>query len=240
MWALLWQCGCAPRASDPTKWDQDCLNACVPFPKAMTYPGAVPNWLCCHQFGLFESMFSTCGYFYVLVRALKIWISFSAAGKPNTIPATEMCLLLKASSQAARLALSKLALWRCQILPECTCQIPHWDSALHAQAYVCFYPDMDWLWPASGSIWLKMLLSSLALSPQAQWHSEVRIIGALTESYLLPDSVSDNLLVWTVSCSFLLFLILWIAFSRVVLKLIYIAVRLLSASFEGFHLPVWT
>lgn len=90
--------------------------------------------------------------------------------------------------------------------------------------------------------------SSLALSPLAQWHPEARIIGALTASYLLPESVSDNLLVWTVSYSFLLFLILlkrrkrlWIAFfSQVVLKLIYIAVRLLSASFEDFHLPVWT
>lgn len=67
--------------------------------------------------------FSTCGYFYVLVRAVKTWMSFSAASNPNTIPATEMCLLLNASSQAAKLALSELALWRCQILPECTCQI---------------------------------------------------------------------------------------------------------------------
>lgn len=114
----------------------------------------------------------------------------------------------------------------------------------HMCASILTWTDFDLQVAVYG---LKMLLYSLVLSPQAQWHSEARIIGALTESYSLPEPVSDNLLVWTVSYSFLLFLILlkcrrrlWIAFSRVVLKLIYIAVRFLSTSSEGFHLPVWT
>lgn len=148
-----------------------------------------------------------------------------------------MCLLLSASSLAAKLALFKLALWRgCQInssrvqLPNLSlksCITCLWICVLLSLPYVA---DMDLVWPASGSIRLKML-PSMALSHPPWWHSEGRIIGRLTEFPWL-GAYLNNLLVSMVSCSSLLFLILLkhrkrfrIAFSsQVVLKLLFVVV----------------
>lgn len=154
-----------------------------------------------------------------------------------------MHLLLNSSSSAAKLALFKLALLRgCQInssrvhLLNLSLKCCITCLCIFVLLPLPYVADTDLVWPASGSIWLKMLPSSMAFSHPALRRSEGRVIGGLTEFPWL-GAYLNNLLVWKVSRSSLLFLTLlkhrkrfWIAFfSQVVLKITF------PAYFEGFH-----
>lgn len=115
-----------------------------------------------------------------------------------------------------------------------------WICVLLSLPYVAV---MHSVWPASGSMWLKMLPSSMALFHAAQWFSEGRIIGGLTEFPWL-GAYLNSLLVWMVSHCFLLFLILlqhrkrfWIAFFSRAFKAAFYSSQKISfpACFESFY-----
>lgn len=162
-----------------------------------------------------------------------------------------ICLLLRTSSLVTKLTLFKLALsQRCQI-NYCRVPLPNLSQKLCiTRQGICvllsllYVAVMDSVWPARGSMWLKML-PSMALYHPAQWLSEGRIIGEQTEFPWLGAYVY-SLLVWIVSHFFLLFLILfkhrkrfWIPFFSQALKAAFYSSQKSSfpSCFESLYFP---
>lgn len=201
-----------------------CLS---PLPGLTLVQSQADHMLCPRWFLSSKSIYSTCWCFCTLTSVVgKTRTSCCAASHLNMQSGllSDICLLLKTSSLVTKLTLFKLALSQgCQInssrapgpnLPLKICITWQGISVLLSLLYVAV---MDSVWPARGSIWLKML-PSMALYHLAQWYSEGRIIGELTEFPWL-GAYLNSLLVWMVSHCFLLFLILlkhrkrfWISF----------------------------
>lgn len=181
-------------------WHQDCLeerlrclkNTCV-FPQAQDSPWCSPELTTCCVIGGFccpgafsqhagVSAYSCLGWENRDNLLCRHSAEHATPVTLRDVLASKHCLL-GGKAGFVQLALS----WGWQIssswahLPNVSLKpcITHlWICVLLSLPYGA---DMDLVWPASGSIWLKMLPSSMALSHPDQWHAEGRIIGGLTK-----------------------------------------------------------